>query len=194
MGQFFQGLTGGNATADIAIMRSDGSELKIITEGKANAAFPSWSGDGRSIVYRESVNGKNALKIAELSTGKSRVLMEGDAHYSFPAWSPTRDLIAFTSDADGDYDVYTINPNGTDLRRLTKSPGNDAHNSWSRDGEWIAFTTARYGFKDESLLHTGVANPQPYGEIAVMRYDGSDVRVLTDNQFEEGTPAWRSRQ
>jgi len=24
----------------------------------------------------------------------------------------------------------------------------------------------------------------------VMRADGTDLRVLTDNQFEDGTPAW----
>jgi TolB protein len=33
--------------------------------------------------------------------------------------------------------------------------------------------------------------PQPYGELFVMRYDGSDVQQLTDNQWEDGTPAWR---
>jgi hypothetical protein len=39
------------------------------------------------------------------------------------------------------------------------------------------------GFKDESALHP--YNPQPYCEICVMHADGSDVRVLTDNQFEK---------
>lgn len=34
-------------------------------------------------------------------------------------------------------------------------------------------------------------NPQPYGEILVMRYDGTDVEQLTDDQWEEGTPAWQ---
>jgi hypothetical protein len=33
--------------------------------------------------------------------------------------------------------------------------------------------------------------PQPYGEIFVMRADGSDVEQITDNQWEEGTPAWQ---
>jgi len=190
-GQFFQTMPNGQAAADIAIMRSDGSKLKIITDGKANAGFPSWSSDGKLLVYRETANGMNSLKVIEPSTGESRVLISGHAHYNFPAWSPTRDLIAFTADIDGDYEIYTVKSDGTHLKRLTKSPGNDAHNSWSRDGEWIAFTTARKGYKDESFLHVG--NPQSSGEIAVMRFDGSDVRMLTDNQFEEGSPAWRPR-
>ena len=74
------------------------------------------------------------------------------------------------------------------MRRLTHSPGNDAHCTWSPDGQWTAFATVRGGFKDEAALHP--RNPQAYGEIGVMRADGSDVRMLTDNQYEEGTPSW----
>jgi hypothetical protein len=44
------------------------------------------------------------------------------------------------------------------------------------------------GFKDEAMYTDA---PQPYGEIFVMRYDGSGVEQLTDNQWEEGTPAWQ---
>jgi hypothetical protein len=34
-------------------------------------------------------------------------------------------------------------------------------------------------------------SPQPYGEIFVMRFDGTDVEQLTDNQWEDGAPGWR---
>jgi TolB protein len=44
------------------------------------------------------------------------------------------------------------------------------------------------GFKDETL-YTG--SPQPYGEIFVMNYDGTHVEQLTDDQWEEGGPAWQ---
>ena len=44
------------------------------------------------------------------------------------------------------------------------------------------------GFKDE-VTYTDA--PQPYGELFVMRADGSDVQQLTDNQWEDGTPAWQ---
>jgi TolB protein len=42
--------------------------------------------------------------------------------------------------------------------------------------------------RSQILLHP--YNPQPEGEIFGMRADGSDVRQLTDNQFEDATPAW----
>jgi Tol biopolymer transport system component len=71
---------------------------------------------------------------------------------------------------------------------LTHSLGNDAHSAWSPDGEWIVFTSVRGGFKDEMALTP--SNPQPNGDLWVMRPDGSDVRMLTDDQFEDGTPTW----
>jgi len=167
----------------------DGADLQILTDGQSNYGFPSWSGDGRHIVYREATRERNALLVLDVEGGRSRTIAEGPAHFNSPTWSPSADRIAFTADLDGDYDIYSVRADGSDLTRLTRSPGNDAHLTWSSDGRWIAFTTARQGFKDEAVLHPG--NPQPYGEIAVMRADGSDVRVLTDNPFEDGTPAWK---
>jgi hypothetical protein len=93
-----------------------------------------------------------------------------------------------TSDRDDDFELYTIRPDGTGLRRLTNSPGNDAHSIWSPDGEWIVFSSARMGFKDEMALYDGV--PQPYGEIVAMLADGSDLRQLTDNKWEDASPGW----
>jgi len=176
------------STADIAVMRADGTDVRILTDGTGNSGLPSWSPDGTRLVYRTAGKDRNGLSIVDVETRVVRALTSGSGHENFPSWSSKDDRIAFTSDRDGDYEIYSIRPDGTDLRRLTHTPGNDAHNAWSPDGEWIAFTSARGGFKDESVLHP--YNPQPYGDLYVMRADGSDVRQLTDDQFEEGTPSW----
>jgi TolB protein len=189
LGQFFQNIKG-PAQADIAVIDTHGGDLKLLTKGDGNFGFPDWSGDGRHIVYRQA-GAVKALDIVDLDTGKSHVLLTGPAHYNFPTWSPTKDLIAFTADIDGDYEIYSIRADGSGLKRLTRSLGNDAHNAWSPDGKWIAFASARGGFKDEALLHP--ANPQPYGEIYVMRADGSDAHALTDEPFEKGSPSWAPR-
>jgi len=44
-------------------------------------------------------------------------------------------------------------------------------------------------FKDEDLLDEW--GPQPYGDPYVIHADGSGVRQLTNNRWEEPTPAWR---
>jgi hypothetical protein len=47
------------------------------------------------------------------------------------------------------------------------------------------------GVNDEAL-YTGAA--QPYGEIFVMKCDGTEVEQLTDNQWEEGAVTWQPHQ
>jgi TolB protein len=78
------------------------------------------------------------------------------------------------------------------VRQLTRTKGNDSHLGWSPDGERIVFTSSRMGFKDEALNTD--AGAQPYGEIFVMRYDGTQVEQLTDNQWEDGGPAWQPKK
>jgi len=158
-----------------------------LTEGKASSGFASWSPDGKRLVYRVMGDGQQGLRIFNLEDGKiSTLTTEYD---TFPMWSPRGDLISFCSFRDGDFDIYTIRTDGTNVRKLTNSHGNDAHPAWSPDGNWIIFSSSRQGFKDEALLDEW--GPQPYGDLYAMRADGSDVRQLTDNQFEEATPAWR---
>ena len=164
LGRYFQSLQG-KAIGDIAVINGDGSHLEVLTDGKGNYGFPSWSPDGKKIVYRGATDSIKGLFIVDVEAKKITKLTT-DSHDNFPVWSPKGDVIAFTGKRDGNYDIYTINPDGSDIQRLTTDPGNDAHSVWSPDGKWIAFSSGRTGFKDESALHP--YNPQPYGEISVM--------------------------
>jgi TolB protein len=187
-GGFFQRAQ--NQPARLMTIGVDGSAVSALTKDGANAGMPSWAPDGKQIVFRKASGTNRNLYILDVATGAARKLETGSDVDTFPTWSPRGDWIAFTSKRDGDYELYRIRPDGTDLKRLTQSPGNDAHASFSPDGEWIAFATARQGFKDEAVQLLLAATFQPYGEIAVMRADGSDVRILTDNSTEEGAPVW----
>jgi len=174
----------GHPTAQVAIVKADGTDLRFIADDQSNNGFPSWSPDGKRIVYKKDAH----LVVYSVADGKTTNLTQPGSHYdNFPAWS-SKDSIAFTSNRDGDFEIYTIKPDGTGLRRLTTSPGVDGHSIWSPDGDWIMFSSARLGFKDERPLLERI--PQPYGELFVMRADGSQLRQLTDNQWEDATPAW----
>ena len=177
-------------SAQVMSIHTDGTGLVALTQGDVSSGMPSWSPDGKQVVYRVAQGTTRHLYILDVATKKSRKLETGSDFDTFPTWSPRGDWIGFTSKRDGDYEIYRIRPAGTGLQRLTHSPGNDAHPAFSPDGEWLAFSTARQGFKDEAVGLLLSATFQPYGEIAVMRPDGSDVRLLTDNSTEEGAPSW----
>lgn len=175
-----------NGGAQVGMINADGTDFHLITSGPNNNAFPSFSPDGKHIVYRTAGPGDNGLRIMNLDD-KSVVKLT-DEWDNFPAWSPSGDLIALIRRVDTDFEVFTIHTDGTGLKQLTKIHGNEAHLAWSPDGKRLLFTSSRMGFKDEALYTVA---PQPYGEIFVMDRDGSHVEQLTDNQWEEGVPAWK---
>ncbi len=172
--------------AQIAMVRRDGTGFEELTTGGKNNAFPSFSPDGKRFVFRSFEKDGYGLRIMDLESKKITTLTS--EYDNFPLWSPRGDLIMFSRLVDSAYEVYTIKPDGSSSKRLTFTHGTDAHMAWSPDGESIAFASSRMGFKDEAMYTDA---PQPYGDLFVMRYDGSRVEQLTDNQWEEGTPAWQ---
>ena len=182
VGRYFR--AAGHPTAQVAIMKPDGTDVRMIADDGSNNGFPSWSPDGKRIVYKKDQH----LVIYSVADGTTTELTKAGPQYdNFPQWS-SKDRISFTTNRDGDFEIYSVKPDGMDLRRLTYSPGVDGHQIWSPDGESILFSSARMGFKDERTLLERI--PQPYGELFVMRADGTQVRQITDNQWEDATPGW----
>jgi Tol biopolymer transport system component len=186
----FGGFFGARRTkpAKLMMVRADGSQQsKDLTTGLPNSGFPTWSPDGKRIVYRVWGDGEYGLRELNLAGGSVKTLTtEFD---NFPAFSPSGDTITFTrrSAKTDDYDIFTMRPDGTDIKQLTTAPGNDSHSSWSPDGKSILWSSARYGFKDEAPLYDN--SFQPFAQIFIMKADGSDQRALTYSRWEDSMPA-----
>ncbi|HET7084782.1 MAG TPA: hypothetical protein VFI23_08435 [Rhizomicrobium sp.] len=175
-----------NGGGQVAVINDDGSGFQVLTSGANNNAFPSFAPDGKHLVYRTLGPEGFGLRIMTLSDhSTTKLTAEWD---NFPLWSPRGDRIAFVRrNPAGDFQIFTIHPDGSGLKQLSTTHGNDAHLAWSPDGQHLLFTSSRMGFKDEALY---TDHPQPYGEIFAMKADGTDVQQLTDDQWEEGGPAW----
>jgi Tol biopolymer transport system component len=183
-GVFFGGR--GFAPAHLHMVRVDGSQNREILSGKFNVGFPTWSPDGKTLVYRTwgDENSKEARGLRALTLADHSVKVLTSEWDNFPFYSPSGDRIVFTRRMpDADFEVFTMKPDGTDVRRLTTTRGADAHATWSRTGNEIWFESSRTGFKDEAALYD--TSPQPYAQVFLMNRDGTNVRQLTDSKWED---------
>jgi TolB protein len=193
------------AEADIWKMRPDGSEAVNLTPNSpGNDGFPSFSGDGRRLVWRSGRAGNFDIFIMNSDGTGIRNLTNNPANDTFPAFSPLNDEIAFSSNRDGKLDektggrtfeIYTlqIGPDGTPgvLRRLTQTSGQNAHPQYSPDGEWLIFTSEQGGINDEEpLLQLVMFCPQIYGELYACRLKDGKIIRLTHNKWEDGFANW----
>ena len=173
--------------AKIMMIKRDGTGTKALTEGMPNKGFPSFSPDGKKIVFRSWGAENDGLRILNLEDNSVKILTT--EYDNLPFWSPDGKLISFTRRHDGNnFDIYTIKPDGTDLRQLTSSPANDAHAFWTADSKHLMWSSGIYGFKDEVTLYDNTF--QPYGTIFIMNADGTDKKQLTDSPWEDSMPVF----
>jgi Tol biopolymer transport system component len=173
--------------AKIMMVKRDGTELKDLTDGEPNAGFPSFSADGKNIVYRVFGTKDFGLRIMKIADRSVKVLTTD--YDNLPDWSPDGKKILFTRKHDGNnFDIFTIDPDGKNLTQLTTLPTNDAHAVWSADGKHIMWDSGEYGFKEEAALSDNTF--QPYGVIFIMNADGTGKRPLTDSLWEDSMPRY----
>ena len=165
-------------------IRREGSGLESLTDGKIHCGFPSYSADGKEIVYRVWGESNFGLRILDIETRATRTLTTG--YDNLPGWSPDGSRILFTRKVDDvNFDIFTIRPDGSDLLRVTSHRSGDGHAVWTWDNR-IVWNSGIYGFRDEAALYDNTF--QQYGQIFIMNADGSEKRALTDSRWEDSMP------
>ena len=171
---------------DIYVMDVDGGNLRRLTNHPDIDSLPSWSPDGKRIVFTSKRDG-HVDAIHGFATSEIYVMdADGDNPQNltnhpkedwYPSWSPDGKRIAFSSERDGNYEIYVMAADGGNQQRLTENRKNDWHPSWSPTGKRIAFTSDRKG------------DFQNF-EIYVMDNDGGNQQRLTENRVSDSFPSW----
>lgn len=163
-------------SSELWVMDWNGDNQKQLTKHNSLALAPSWSPDGKHLVFTSYLRGNPALYVLTPQEGYLKLLWDKGGVNSSASISPDGRTVAFASSQEGNVDIYTIPIEGGEAQRLTTARGIDTQPSWAPNGRQIAFTSSRSG------------SPQLYQ----MDADGSNVRRVSFGGYfhDEGTWAY----
>jgi TolB protein len=99
---------------------------------------PSFSPDGKKLVYISVISGREQLFIMNADGFSSVQLTHDDADHEDPAWSPRGDKIAFCR-VDGAAEViYVMNVDGSHAEAVSPKEVQAIHPAWGADGAQLA--------------------------------------------------------
>jgi TolB protein len=104
-------------------------------------ADPSFTADGKRMVYISVVNSREQLFARNLDGSDPVQLTHDDADHEDPAWSPDGKSVAYVLLKGDTERIYIMNANGSDPRPLTAAGVRTIHPSWSPDGRSVAYCT-----------------------------------------------------
>ncbi len=123
---------------EIYVMDNHGGNQRNLTNNPDRDRSPSWSPDGKRIVFvsdRDAhVHPKRGRPTDEIymmdaDGGNQQKLTENRVDDWAPSWSPDGKRIAFVSERDGDnplnLEIYVMDTNGANQQKLTENPGAD---------------------------------------------------------------------
>ena len=163
------------ASVDLYLYHLPSQTAYPLTANADVASDPSWSADGRQIVFVKAGD-VYTLQVGGLSLPlpvmpQAVQVTKTDGVESSPRFSPDGSKLVY--DRDGEIFSRTLS-NGTEVN-LSNNVAVDSSPIWSRDGSWIAFLSERDG----------------QGDLYRMRADGSQVTRISSISAAEVRPRWQ---
>jgi TolB protein len=129
----------------LVVLDVDGYGERQVTKGGGLNLLPSWSPDGRSLLFTSYRGNNPDLYEIGVLGGEPKKISARPGLNTGGRVSPDGGKIALTLSQDGNSEIYLVDRAGTVLKRLTNQWGIDTSPSWSPDGRTIAFVSSRAG-------------------------------------------------
>jgi TolB protein len=112
-----------------------------VTNHWANDVDPSWSNDGKKIIFISDRAGRPMVfeKAIDGSSSPRRITYAG-RYNATPSYSPTGNYIVFTSMETNEFNLFLVTPNGKKLERLTKNQGSNEDPHFSPNGQFVVYS------------------------------------------------------
>jgi TolB protein len=210
--------TSGGRFKEIHIAHLDGSEKFQLTNNHTINLSPSWTADGKSVLYTSYKDRNSSLYLFELYSGKEAKITPRNGRYLGGKASPDGQFIAATVETGGNSNIILLDRNGNVIRSLTESPGIEVSPAWSPDSKQLVFVSDRTGSpqlyvldvasnKSRRLTYSGNYNTSPEWSprgdrvaytgrvgnrfaIFTIGVDGGEPRKLTAESADSEDPTW----
>ncbi|WP_317622976.1 Tol-Pal system beta propeller repeat protein TolB [Thiohalophilus thiocyanatoxydans] len=156
----------------LAIADSDGHNEQVIYKSRQPMLSPSWSPDGKKLVFVSFARGRSEIYIQNILSGETRRLAEFSGLNSSPTWSPDGEYLAMTLSRDGNPEVYVMHIEDRSLQRITRNGAIDTEPAWLPDSKGLVFTSDRGG--SPQLYEVALnGDMRPAGRPARLTFRGS---------------------
>jgi len=119
------------------VMNPQNWETQTILKAEEGLAHPSFSADGREIVFETDIDRHHGLAIVKVDSKKKWVLTKDSWDYA-PSWNWKTGTIYFSSRRSGKFQIWRIDREGQ-MEQLTKETGEDFRPMPSYNGSSVVF-------------------------------------------------------
>lgn len=119
--------------------------VKSLTSDRALVTGPSWSPNGRKLVYTTYKGGFPDIYMMDFDQRRRVPIATFKGTNTGARFSPDGSRIAMTLSSTGNSEIWVTDQQGKNGRRLTKNKSLEASPSWSPDGRRLVFTSDSFG-------------------------------------------------